>query len=118
MTEPFTSSGQQPQLTIFRRRYLQMEDPDEIEFPSRELVKSPTVQAWLFQNMFDEDRHPFLPHARYRYRVLKKLITILEEAMDDPEEDVRMFILRSTMSKVCFLIFSPCDNTDRRLRFR
>ncbi|KAL8727852.1 MAG: hypothetical protein Q9181_005558 [Wetmoreana brouardii] len=90
MEKPTALSGDQLQLDIFRRRYLQMCDPDprELEYPPKDIIKAPSSQAWIFENMFNEERNRFLPHARYTYRVLKQLFAILEEAVqDNPEED-------------------------------
>ncbi len=81
------TNGQWP-LEMFKRKYLHMEDPHEITFPPKELVKSPAAQRWMVDNMFDRRRIKYLPTARYTFRVMKKLLSILEEAMEDPEEDV------------------------------
>ncbi|KAL8964528.1 MAG: hypothetical protein Q9183_004391 [Haloplaca sp. 2 TL-2023] len=64
-----------------------MTDPDDLPYPSEDLAKITAVQAWLFENIFDEERHPFAPHARYRFRVLKKVISIIEDGFEDGEED-------------------------------
>ncbi|KAL8896691.1 MAG: hypothetical protein Q9207_007590 [Kuettlingeria erythrocarpa] len=79
-------NGQWP-LEMFKRKYLQMEDPHEITYPPKELIKPPAAQRWMVDNMFDRRRIKFLPTARYTFRVMKKLLGILEEAMEDPEED-------------------------------
>ncbi|KAI4123436.1 MAG: hypothetical protein LQ338_005265 [Usnochroma carphineum] len=80
-------SNDQLQLEIFRRKYLQMEDPLEINYPAKEVIKPPAAQAWLVENLFNKRNLKYLPTARYTYRVMKKLLSILEDAMEDPEED-------------------------------
>ncbi|KAL8922691.1 MAG: hypothetical protein Q9208_005004 [Pyrenodesmia sp. 3 TL-2023] len=77
----------QLRLEMFRRRYLQMEDPHEITFPPKELIKLPAAQRWMVETMFDRRSIKYLPTARYAFRVMKKLLSILEEAMEDPDED-------------------------------
>lgn len=80
----------QLRLEMFKRRYLQMEDPHEITFPPKELIKLPVTQRWMVETMFDRRNIKYLPTARYAFRVMKKLLSILEEAMEDPEEDVNI----------------------------
>lgn len=76
------------QLLLFRRRYFQAEEPSDITFPSKDVLKSPAVQKWVYDTMFKEEEGVLLPHPRYKFRVLKELMKILEAAMDDPVEDV------------------------------
>ncbi|KAL8720952.1 MAG: hypothetical protein Q9181_007812 [Wetmoreana brouardii] len=68
-------------------------DPRELEYPPKDIIKAPSSQAWMFENMFNEEQDRFLPHARYTYRVLKQLFAILEEvsendALELDEEDI------------------------------
>ncbi|KAL8858295.1 MAG: hypothetical protein Q9178_005158 [Gyalolechia marmorata] len=77
--------GNQLQLEIFRRKYLQMLDPDEIAYPMEWFIKLPEVQKWIYENIFNRKNVPiYLPYA---FRILKKLLFILEAAIEDPEED-------------------------------
>lgn len=80
--------GNQLQLEIFRRKYLQMLDPDEINFPMEWFIKLPATQKWIFDHMFNPEKKKVLPYPPYAFRILKKLLSVLEAAMEDPEEDV------------------------------
>ncbi|KAI4246692.1 MAG: hypothetical protein LQ352_006325 [Teloschistes flavicans] len=79
--------GDSKQLLLFRRRYFQTEEPSDLTFPSKDILKSPDIQRWIYDTMFKEDEGALLPHPRYKFRVLKELIRILEAAMEDPVED-------------------------------
>ncbi|KAL8750154.1 MAG: hypothetical protein Q9199_007250 [Rusavskia elegans] len=79
--------GNQLQLEMFRRKYLQMLDPDEINYPMEWFIKLPTTQKWIFDHMFNPEKMKVLPYPPYAFRILKKLLSVLEAAMDDPEED-------------------------------
>lgn len=87
MSTSLVIPGERPLVELFRRKYLQMEDPHEIEFPPKDLIKSAAAQAWLVENMFDRHHLEHLPTARYTFRIMKKLFSILEAAIEDPEED-------------------------------
>ncbi|KAL8690129.1 MAG: hypothetical protein Q9218_004361 [Villophora microphyllina] len=75
------------QLLLFRRRYFQTEEPSDLTFPSPRFLKDPRLQQWVYETMFKEEEGAVLPHSRYKFRVLKQLMRILESAMEDPEED-------------------------------
>ncbi|KAL8847678.1 MAG: hypothetical protein Q9221_007280 [Calogaya cf. arnoldii] len=81
------SEGDQLQLEMFRRKYLQMLDPDEITYPMEWFIKLPTTQKWIYDHMFNPEKIPVLPYPPYAYRILKRLLSVLEAAMKDPEED-------------------------------
>ncbi|KAL8706694.1 MAG: hypothetical protein Q9225_007925, partial [Loekoesia sp. 1 TL-2023] len=87
MSPPLVTNWDRLHFELFRRKYLQMIDPLEIAFPYGELIKPLPVQDWLVRNMFDKRRLENLPTARYTFRIMKKLLSILEDAMEDPEED-------------------------------
>ncbi|KAL8867072.1 MAG: hypothetical protein Q9174_005900 [Haloplaca sp. 1 TL-2023] len=87
MASAFTLSNDPHGQEIFRRKFFQMVHPDDLEYPSRDLARSPAVQQWLFSHIFDEQGHAFGPHARYRFRVLKKVMLIIINAFENPEED-------------------------------
>ncbi|KAK7566305.1 putative methyltransferase-domain-containing protein [Phyllosticta paracitricarpa] len=91
-------TDEEQQLQIFCRQYLQLVDADALTWPSSELLKKPNVQQWLFEHMFDLDSNRFLPPERYQARVLKKLMTRIEEAIEDPEEDEISDNLMSALS--------------------
>ncbi|KAL8653906.1 MAG: hypothetical protein Q9226_003647 [Calogaya cf. arnoldii] len=81
------ADGDQLQLEIFRRKYLQMLDPDEITYPMEWFIKLPTTQKWIYDHMFNPEKIPVSPYPPYAYRILKRLLSVLEAAMKDPEED-------------------------------
>jgi len=73
---------------LLRRQYLQLLDPEQLTLPSMELLRLPETQARIYDGMFDESKIAYPPPARYIFRVLKRLVTALEEAIVNPEEDV------------------------------
>lgn len=73
---------------LLKRQYLQLIDPEELEFPREGLLKLPDTQAQIYNDIFDESRKNYAPPERYRLRVLKRIVKALEDAIDDPEEDV------------------------------
>lgn len=77
------------QLRILQRQYLQLVDPSRLRWPDVQVLKTPEVQSWIFLHMFDESSVKSPPPERYQLRVLKLLISKLERAIVDPEEDVR-----------------------------
>lgn len=76
------------QAELLRRQYLQLVDPNELAIPSIESLRLPDLQARIYDSMFNEANLPFSPPDRYRFRVLKRLVTAIEQAIVDPEEDV------------------------------
>jgi hypothetical protein len=91
-----------PQLVLFRRQYLQLFEPDFLAWPPKLLLRDAGVQQWLFKQCFDTDNNLYLPSDRYRLRVLKPLLRKVEQAIEDPEEDVGPF----TSASHSFLIAS------------
>ncbi len=73
---------------LLRRQYIQLIDPERLTLPSQELLRLPDTQAQIFHSLFDESALSFSPPERYNFRVLKRLISALEEAVVDPDEDV------------------------------
>lgn len=76
------------QLQVLQRQYFQLVEPHQLRWPDDATLKKPAVQTWLFSEMFDTERMKSPPPDRYQLRVLKLLISKLEGAIDDPEEDV------------------------------
>lgn len=85
-----------PQLVLFRRQYLQLFEPDFLAWPPKSLLRDAGVQQWLYKHCFDTDNNPHLPSDRYRLRVLKPLVRKVEQAIEDPEEDVGYLIFQSS----------------------
>jgi hypothetical protein len=77
-----------PQLHMLRRQYFQLVEPHQLTWPEAATLKSSRVQAWLFNNMFDAEHIKSPSPDRYQLRVLKLLVSKLERAIEDPEEDV------------------------------
>lgn len=82
------------QLHVLQRQYFQLVEPQQLRWLDEIMLKKFNVQAWMFTNMFNTDRIKSPPPDRYQLRVLKLLISKLERAIDDPEEDVRHPSLR------------------------
>jgi hypothetical protein len=78
-------------LQIFKRQYLQLVDIKDLRWPSKQCLKLPKTQGWLFQEVFDQAASQYLPPERYQLRVLKQLLEVLEASVEDPEEDVGAF---------------------------
>lgn len=77
-----------PQLLLFRRQYFQLFEPDFLTWPPKQLLKDPHIQEWLYNRLFNADENVYLPPSRYQWRVLKPLVTRIEQAIEDPDEDV------------------------------
>ncbi|KAI4119296.1 MAG: hypothetical protein LQ345_000765 [Seirophora villosa] len=112
---------------VFMRQYLQMIDPAELTYPPGQLIKSVDVQSFLVDHMFDRRRWR-LPPARYSFRVLKKLISIITVAISNPEEDelsdklMYFFSLelaasgKGSVQEKCAVIYTaPCPNVAPQL---
>ena len=85
----------QEQIELLRRQYLQLQDPATLVLPAPSLLKRPSTQESIYGSMFRDDSLVHPPPAAYRLRVLKRLVSCLERAMDDPDEDVRLSLPRS-----------------------
>lgn len=79
-----------PSLSRFIAQYFQLVDPWDLQYPAAEILKSPTTQKILFKQMFDEEKIDPVPPQTYRTRVLKTLISQLEQSLSDPDEDVQI----------------------------
>ncbi|GME33461.1 putative Nicotinamide N-methyltransferase [Neofusicoccum parvum] len=90
-----TSPGEQQALQTFRAQYFQLLDPAHMRWPEAPLLKRPDVQAWLFEEMFDRDSIQYPPPERYQVRVLKQLVSVIEDAINDPEEDTKSYVTYS-----------------------
>jgi hypothetical protein len=91
-----------PQLVLFRRQYLQLFEPDFLAWPPKSLLRDAGVQQWLYKHCFDTDNNPHLPSDRYRLRVLKPLVRKVEQAIEDPEEDVGYLMSLKSLSFFSF----------------
>ena len=73
---------------LLRRQYLQVIDPEQLKLPARNLLKLPDVQAKIYEYMFNGANVIYPPAERYRFRCLKRIVQALEDAIEDPDEDV------------------------------
>ena len=77
-----------PPVELLKRQYFQLIAPEQLTLPSMSLLRLPETQAEIFNGIFDESVVVYIPSVRYRYRVLKRIVSALEQAVEDPEEDV------------------------------
>ncbi|KAI9728324.1 MAG: hypothetical protein M1834_007728 [Cirrosporium novae-zelandiae] len=75
------------EVSRFKDQYLQLFDPDLLIFPPPELLKKENIQNSLYSEIFKEGSLIYEPPPRYKFRVLKDLMTRIENAITDPEED-------------------------------
>ena len=75
-------------VTLLSRQYYQLIDPEKLILPAPHLLRLPEVQSQIYEHMFENGNVKWVPPERYTSRVLKKLLTAMEQAIEDPEEDV------------------------------
>ena len=80
------------QIELLRRQYFQLLEPNLLAIPGPELLRRPEVQRQVYEKMFRSEKLMFVPNDRYRLRVLKELVSRIENAISDPEEDVGFLI--------------------------
>lgn len=85
-------SHSEDELQIFKRQVLQLVDPNELQWPAKDALRSLNVQSRIYQRLFQSE-HP--PPERYQLRVLKKLLNLIEESIVDPDEDVGCTLFKS-----------------------
>lgn len=73
---------------LLRRQYLQHVDPDSLQLPSPDVLRLPETQKEIYDTMFSQSALTYPLPSRYQFRVLKRLIGMMEQAIEDPEEDV------------------------------
>ena len=78
---------------LLKRQFLQLMKPEELTLPAKELLRLPDTQAQIYKDLFDESSITNGPPERYKFHVLKRLVKALEDAVADPEEDVRVSLL-------------------------
>lgn len=69
-------------------QYFQLVDPSTLALPTGEILVQHAVQTALYERMFNNAAMFPLPPANYRTRVLKLILSRIEAAISDPEEDV------------------------------
>ncbi|KAF2497503.1 hypothetical protein BU16DRAFT_605982 [Lophium mytilinum] len=87
-----SSVSQQGQLDLLRREYLQLVEIEHIRWPDAALLKTADTQAWIYEKLIDRDMLQSPPPDRYQVRFLKSLVSKIESAIEDPEEEVRHYL--------------------------
>jgi protein-lysine N-methyltransferase EEF2KMT len=83
-------AAESQQLQVFNRQYLQYVPTEDLRWPDGSILRSIYAQKWLFDNAFDTNGAiKYFPPERYQFRVLKKLVELIQGSIKDPEEDVR-----------------------------
>ncbi|OAL67614.1 hypothetical protein A7C99_0740 [Trichophyton rubrum] len=100
LVSPNEASG----LRILAAQYFQAVEVRSLRFPPGNVLLQLPVQQWINQNMFCEDTVWPLPPLNYRTRVLKMILSTIEESFTDPEEDE---ILDDLMTTWGILISRP-----------
>jgi len=72
---------------LLRRQFIQLLPVEELQIPPGIVLKQPDAQRRIFSSMFQGEARSQI-NANYTLFVLKKLMTVLELSMSDPEEDV------------------------------
>jgi hypothetical protein len=75
-----------PLVVKFYRQYMQQ--INDVTYPSGALLVNPDVQECLYRYFFDASRNKYLPPPKYQSRILKHIISEIEKACKNPEEDV------------------------------
>ncbi|KAJ5558072.1 hypothetical protein N7535_009562 [Penicillium sp. DV-2018c] len=68
-------------------QYFQLVELPNLALPPGSVLIQPVVQAALYERMFNENTVFPLPPNSYRSRVLKQILSRIEESITDPEED-------------------------------
>lgn len=76
----------EPVVVKFYRQYMQQ--INDVTYPSGALLVNPDVQDCLYRYFFDASRNQHLPPPKYQARILKHIISEIEKACKNPEEDV------------------------------
>lgn len=80
-----------PLLVRFYRQYMQQ--IPNLTYPPSKLLLEPDIQDQVYRHFFNDS--PNL-HPVYQRRVLKQIISLIERAMHDPDEDVNASLISSS----------------------
>lgn len=69
-------------------QYFQLVELPNLALPPGSVLIQPDVQEALYERMFNENAVFPIPPDSYRSRVLKQILSRIEESITDPEEDV------------------------------
>jgi hypothetical protein len=84
-----------PQLIRFGRQYLQLERSPR--YPDGSVLRCEQAQAYLYETLFKPGAVPYPPPIRYRLRVLKELLSRIEQSIDNWEDFVSL--MRHTLHR-------------------
>ena len=76
------------QVDLLARQFHEQVDPNLLPLPQGRDIVHPAVQSAIYAHMFDETSVWPIPPVNYQTRVLKRILSRIEEAISDPEEDV------------------------------
>jgi hypothetical protein len=82
-TNPYAPPAQ---ILRFSRQYLQLEPSPQ--FPDGEILREEEAQDFLYSRLFAPDAASHPPPPRYQLRILKELVSRIENSIDDWEEYV------------------------------
>lgn len=82
------SALSEPPIDKLVSQYFQQVDPRDLYLPHENAIVQPAVQRAVYERMFNETALWPLPPVGYRARVLKIILTRIEESISNPEEDV------------------------------
>jgi hypothetical protein len=97
----------QSTLLTLRRQYLQLVEPAQMRWPDAHTLKAPHVQSWIYHQLFRAENIPSPPPPPYQQRVLKLLISKIESAFEDPEQDVCLAFSSLLQANKCILAHLP-----------
>ncbi|KAK1150005.1 hypothetical protein N8T08_003563 [Aspergillus melleus] len=72
---------------LLARQFHEQVDPNLLPLPQGRDIVHPAVQSAIYAHMFDETSVWPIPPVNYQTRVLKMILSRIEEAISDPEED-------------------------------
>lgn len=76
----------QRQLNLFKRQYLQLQTP--VQYPDTDNLRQEAFQKALFEDIFKDGATPHGPPRSFKFRVLKELVSRIEDSITDWNQDV------------------------------
>ncbi|KKZ67719.1 hypothetical protein EMCG_06586 [[Emmonsia] crescens] len=108
MTQP--PIDHEGQVDLLVAQYLQLLEPQHLSIPPNNVLIKTEVQQLICQRMFDEARVWPIPPLGYRIRILKILISKLEESISNFEEDeILDDLMRSYTDLISLPRLSPVE---------
>jgi hypothetical protein len=75
-------------IRVLVAQYFQLVDPRRLSLPPKDTLIRADVQETIYQQMFNEAAIWPIPPVSYRVRVLKMLLSAIEDSISNPDEDV------------------------------